>query len=239
MNNREKSLTGYLIGINLFHVLLCFGVMMLRKYEFYEALKLKWAALIVTVMLWYVFSYITALGSYMSKRSVAVGFALLSVLPISILTGISFGLGYINGAGWLKFFFIGSSVNYYFRPMAGLLRFLPASAYLYYAVCILAMAVLSMLGAFSGMEASRKKVRSRKVTSVKKKTAREVPRIDESEVEEARVVDETESRIAGKPRKLSTREKEKLIEDSDEELNAEIERLKKKLEENQSGRKDE
>ena len=28
MNNREKSLTGYLIGINLLHVVLCFAVMM-------------------------------------------------------------------------------------------------------------------------------------------------------------------------------------------------------------------
>lgn len=239
MNNREKSLTGYLIGINLLHVVLCFAVMMLRRYEFYEALRLKWAALILTVMLWYIFSYITALGSYMSKKSVAVGFALLSVLPITILTGISFGLSFIREAGWLKFFFIGSSVNYYFRPMAGLLRFLPASAYLFYAVCIAVMAVLSMLGALSGMEASRKKVRGRKVTSVKKKSGKEVPRIDENQVEEAAVVDDEAPRAAKAPRRLSAKDREKLIEESDEELNAEIERLRKKLEENQAKRKDE
>ena len=238
MNSREKSLTGYLIGINLLHVILCFAVMMLRRHEFYETMKLKWAALILTVMLWYIFSYIAALGSYMSRKGTAVGFALLSVLPIALLTAVSFALSFVPGGGWLKFFFIGSSVNYYFRPLSGLLRFLPSSAYLYYAVCIVLMAVLSMLGALSGMEASRKKIRIRRVASVKKTKGKSVPRIDESQVEEAAVVDGDEEGDSKASRRLSKEVKDRRIEESDEEINAEIERLRRKMEENHRNRED-
>lgn len=228
--NREKSLTGYLIGLNLLHVILCFAVMLLRRYGIYDKLHLKWAALAAVLLLWFVFSYITALGSYMSKRSRAVGFGLLAVLPAALLSGACFGLSFIAGGDWLKFFFIGSSVNYFFRPMAALLRFLPQSAYFFYLICVLILAVCSMAGALMGIEASTKKVRAKnrrnpkKVSSPKKHTEK----VDESSVSEAELVeDKTPRKKSSKKEHVASRPGE----DPDELVSAEIERLRKKLEE--------
>lgn len=228
--NREKSLTGYLIGLNLLHVIVCFAVMLLRRYGIYDKLHLKWAALAIVLLLWFVFSYITALGSYMTKRSRAVGFGLLAVLPAAILAGACFGLSFIEGGDWLKFFFIGSSVNYFFRPMAALLRFLPQSAYFFYVICILILAVCSALGALMGIEASTKKVRAKNRRNPKKVSApkKNAEKVDESSVSEAQLVEE---KTSGKKNPKKERVSSRPEEDRDELVNAEIERLRKKLEE--------
>lgn len=220
--NREKSLTGYLIGINLLHMVIAFAVMLLRRYSIYDRLHLKWIALAAVLLLWFVFSYITALGSYMSKKSKAVGFGVLAVLPSALLAGICFGLSFVGGGDWLKFFFIGSSVNFFFRPMAALLRFLPASAYFFYLISILVLMICSTAGAMLGVDASSKKVRVKNRKNAKKVSASKgaVKKVDESSVKEAKLVDGEKA--------LSAADVE---EESDESVNAEIERLRKKLEE--------
>ena len=232
--NREKSLTGYLIGINLVHIVLCFAVVLLRRYGVYEPLKLKWVALVAVVFLWYLFSYLAALGSYMSRKKTAVGFSLMAIMPVTILTAVCFALSFVPGGGWLKFFFIGSAVNFYFRPLAAVVRFLPDSAYIFYAVCIAVMIVTSLLGALSGMEASKKKIRSRKkVSGVRKEKDKKSSAVSEADVREAKVVDaekKPDGKEAPRRRKMTEKEREQLLEETNEELNAEIERLRKKME---------
>lgn len=229
---KEKTLTDFLFGINGLHIILCLVVMFLRKFKIFSAAYVDWGVLAATLVIWLVFANLAALGSRMLKGKNAFSYAFLSLTPIFLITAVSAVLGFFTaeaGSGWAKFFFIGSAVNFYFRPFSALLKYIDFSAYVYYLACMLMLFAVSLIGASLGISAGKKKIRNKKAKASKKQAPAQKQRKSAAVAEEKK-----ESGSERKPRtdakKLSD---EELANETDEDLQKEIERLKQKLKERQ------
>ncbi len=229
---KEKTLTDFLFGINGLHIILCLVVMFLRKFKIFSAAYVDWGVLAAALVIWLVFANLAALGSNMLKGKNAFAYAFLSLTPIFIITAVSAVMGFFAtevGSGWAKFFFIGSAVNFYFRPFSALLKYMDFSAYAYYLACMALLLVVSLIGASLGISAGKKKIRAKKTRAAKKQSPAKNQRRAEAVSKE-----KAQAKRAGKPRtdtkKLSD---EELANETDEDLQKEIERLRQKLKERQ------
>ncbi len=234
---KEKTLSEFLLGINGIHIILCLAVMLLRKYKIFGITYVDLGILVLTLLVWLVFAYLTALGLNMLKGKNAFTYSLLSVVPIFIITLVSAALGFFTSgstAGWAKFFFIGSTVNFFFRPFSALLEYISFSAYLYYLICIVLLVLVSLVGAGMGISSGKKKVRNKKTKSHTNKTS-EASRKEESSSrrvseKKAPKKESSSSELSEASKKMSD---EQLANETNEDLQKEIERLQKKLDERQ------
>lgn len=241
MVNKEKNLTGYLLGINILHVVVCFAVMLLRKYGLFGASYVRYIAFGITLFIWFLFAVITALGTKMPKVKYAFAYSILAILPILLIVVFCFGISMFEGLGWLKFFFVGSTVNFYFRPFVSLSSVLSMSAYLFYSVCILLLFIVGLLGCIVGINMDQKKDRSKKqkknekIKTAQKNSAKPSKANLEKMSEDAKLI-EDESAQDKKERKEKASKKAEVLGDNisaetDADLQKEIERLQRKLEE--------
>lgn len=241
MVNKEKSLTGYLLGINVAHIVICCIVMLLRRYELFTTSYVRYALLALTLIVWFVFAFLSALGSKMAKAKYAFLFSFLSVVPITLIVIACFILSLFEGMGWFKFFFIGSTVNFYFRPMVSIASVINMSAYLFYAVCIVLLFIVCFIGAAIGINTDKKKDRNKnhkkenKAKEPRKKKTKPTKTKLEAMSKEAELIDENPEKTKDKKKEISETKAEilgeNITEETDAELQAEIDRLKQKLEE--------
>ena len=241
------------------HVVVCVIVMFLRKYDLFNASYARYGALGVTLFAWFIFAILTALGTRMTKVKSALLYSFLAVVPIIIIVTLCFALSMFEGLDWLKFFFIGSTVNFYFRPFVTLFGYINISAYLFYGVCIVLLVLFSFAGGIIGINTDKKKDRSKKKKEQKKniksedsvkvkskKSVNPTKKNLEKMSEDARLIEDTSKEVemateavakgAVEQNDKQKVKKEKVLGEnisveSDKQLQEEIERLKKKLEE--------
>lgn len=248
MVNKEKSLTGYLLGINVAHIVICSVVMLLRRYELFTNTYVRYALLALTLIVWFVFAFLSSLGSKMTKAKYAFLFSFLSIVPITLIVIACFILSLFEGLGWFKFFFIGSTVNFYFRPMVSVSSVINMSAYLFYAVCIVLLFVACFIGAAIGINTDKKKDRNKnhkkenKASKPRKKNTKPTKNKLEAMSKEAELIEDNPEKA--KDKKEETTEikaeilGENITEETDADLQAEIDRLKQKLEERKKANAD-
>ena len=170
----KRSVIGYLVLINIMHLAACFGVYLLRRYGLFALPVVKGASFAVTVFLWFVFSAVAAAGMNVTRRGFAVWVPLMAVLPITAVGGVCAALAYFadNASfGWLKFFFLGSAVNFWFRPFTVLVFFaekLGNNPYILYGLIVLGLCFVSFVGASFGIASNMKKVRRRRLRRARK-----------------------------------------------------------------------
>ena len=170
----KRSVIGYLVLINVMHLAACFGVYLLRKNGSFGLPMVKGASFAAAVFIWFVFSTIAAAGMNVTRRSFAVWFPLIAVLPITTVGGVCAALAYFAdnaSLGWLKFFYLGSAVNFWFRPFSVLVFFaekLGNNPYILYGFIVLAVCFISFVGASFGIASNLKKVRRRRLRRAKK-----------------------------------------------------------------------
>ncbi len=245
MVNKEKSLTGYLLGINVAHIVICSIVMLLRKYELFTSSYVRYAILAVTLIVWFVFAYLSALGSKMTKAKYAFLFSFLSIMPITLIVIVCFILSLFEGLGWFKFFFVGSTVNFYFRPMVSVVSVINMSAYLFYAVCIVLLFIACFVGASIGINTDKKKDRNKnrkKENKPRKKNTKPTKTKLEAMSKEAELIEENPEKAKDKKEEIAETKAEilgeNITEETDADLQAEIDRLKQKLEERKKANAD-
>ena len=170
----KRSVIGYLVLINIMHLAACLGVYLLRRHGLFGLPMLRGVSFAVTVLIWFVFSAVAAAGMNVTRRGFAVWVPLMAVLPITAVSGICAALAYFtdNAAfGWLKFFYLGSAVNFWFRPLSVLVFFaekLGNNPYILYGFMILCLCFISFVGASFGIASNIKKVRRRRLRRAKK-----------------------------------------------------------------------
>ena len=162
---KQKSATGYLIGINVMQLILAGAILAVETFTTLRfSYTVKGIIFIVQSLIWLVFSFVAALGSNMAKKKHAFLFAFLAVLPILILFAICCINGHLTDvktATWPAFFFFGAPLIFFLKPAVFLAIFIPGSAYLVYGVNIFVMFLMSLVGCLMGVSANSKKQRDR------------------------------------------------------------------------------
>ncbi len=162
MAEKQKTLTSYLIGINVAQLVLALAVVLLKSLNAYSGYAVKGVVFVVMAIVWFAAALLASLGTNMLTVGRAFVYALLSVTPIIIVTAAAFLIGIFTpeGAnGWAAFFFIGGAVNFFLRCGSILALFLK-SAYVIYAVTIGVMFLASVFGCIVGIGANAKRIRS-------------------------------------------------------------------------------
>lgn len=169
-DNQKKTLTSYLIGVNVLQVVLSLVIVLLKSMNMYSGYLTKGVFFIIMVILWLLAGILASLGTNMLKISRAFIYSLLAIVPIVIIVGVSFVIGLLTpeGAnGWAAFFFIGGAVNFFLRTGNVLSLFLN-SAYLIYASTIGVMFLSSLFGCIIALNVNLKRSRSRRRSSANK-----------------------------------------------------------------------
>lgn len=185
--NNKKTITGYLFLINTAHLLVCLGVYLLRRFDMFDGAPAKGAVFLTALFIWFIFSAIASLGASLTKMSKGLLFSLLAVIPITLVTGITAALSYFadnSSFGWIKFFFLGSAVNFWFRPFSVMSYFgeaLMENVYIIYGIVIVGIVFVSFLGCAFGISVQAKKIRKKRTS---KKARKNIEKRKLSEVAE-------------------------------------------------------
>jgi len=167
----EKTLVSYAVVINLIQILLCLFVYILRLFDLTAFAPVQIVLLFLELLAWFICSIMFGLGMNVLKIRDALTYAIVAVLPITVLTAISALLGYLldSHGGWAGFFFIGSAVNFWMRPALALSHIINNSGYLLYGIHILILFLLNMIGVNFTISLNRSRNKKVKLTRTKKK----------------------------------------------------------------------
>lgn len=167
----EKTLVSYAVVINLIQILLCLFVYILRLFDLTAFAPVQIVLLFLELLAWFICSIMFGLGMNVLKMRDALTYAIVAVLPITVLTAISALLGYLldSHGGWAGFFFIGSAVNFWMRPALALSHIINDSGYLLYGIHILILFLLNMIGVNFTISLNRSRNKKVKLTRTKKK----------------------------------------------------------------------
>lgn len=167
---KEKTIISYAVWINMIHLILCFGCYFLKKFALFDASGVHVSVFAAELIIWFLGGMIYTLDAGKNDSKGGIKFALLSVLPILFVTLLGAVIAYSGQeapADWFGFFFVGSAINFWHTPAVLLSKFITENGYLLYAVNIIILSAVSMLGHFYG--ASLNKAASRRTRN--KKTA--------------------------------------------------------------------
>jgi hypothetical protein len=172
-----KSMTAYTALVNIIHIALCMVIYLTRLIGIYDSTAVRTLFFALEIILWFVFGIVYALGSDNTRQAYSLFYAFLAVLPIGILTLTCFlmsAYGDVTVSAWAKFFFVGSSVNFFNRPAAVLAAWTSLGAYVLYAVNIALMFLFSFCGAALGTRSEgsvRRRKKRKKIKSVRRRNA--------------------------------------------------------------------
>lgn len=167
----EKSLISYAVIANALQILLCLLVYVLHLFNLTTFTSVQIVLIFLELLLWFICSIMFGLGMNITKIKDAFVYGIVALLPIILLTAMSAGIGYFvkGGAGWAGFFFIGSAVNFWMRPAIVLSHVISNSAYLIYAIHLLVLFMICMIGVNFTISLNRSRNKKMKLTRGKPK----------------------------------------------------------------------
>lgn len=150
--NRENNYIKYAFGINAVQLVLCLGVYLLRKYALWENEIVQIAALLLQASLWVLISMAMILSGSVTHKNTVFSYAALSVMPIILLTLISFGMSFVEAiSSWTSFSFLGAAVMFWNKPAMLLCTLIPLeNVYYIYIVNYLLLLLCAFVGAMLG-----------------------------------------------------------------------------------------
>ncbi len=162
---KKSNLYSMGITLNLFQLLLCLGVMGVKMLDVLGDFYVRISVFALELLMWILISmYLFIKHDFVGTKK-AFGAAILSILPVLILTTGSALLGYlgdVSKADWLSFAFFGSSVSFYNKPAVILTDIIPiADGYLMFFANYAMMFISSFIGCLMG-SAMNKKIRKAK-----------------------------------------------------------------------------
>ena len=181
MEKSEKNIISYAVVVNIVHVIVCLLFYGVRLLGWSQQTVFQLIFFSIEILVWFIGSIMFGLGMKITKIKDGLIYALISLLPIFILTGIGAIIGFTSNpeaASWIEFFFIGSAINFWHRPAILLAKFLSNSAYLLFAVNIGVLFMVSLLGVNYAISANRMKNKKKKLK--KEKDSVQKPDVAES-----------------------------------------------------------
>ncbi len=165
MEKSEKNIISYAVIVNIIHIVLCLLFYSVRLLGWSQQTVMQLIFFSVEILIWFIAGIMYGLGMKITKIKDGLLFALISLLPILILTGAGAIIGFTSNpevANWAEFFFLGSAINFWHRPVILLTKFLSNSAYLLFAVNIGILFLVSSFGVNYAISANRMKNKRKK-----------------------------------------------------------------------------
>lgn len=160
---KESSLVGSAILANLTQIIFCFIIFFISRFVSYSNLAFQIGMLLIEIALWIILGFRYSMYDDIKEFSKTVKSVLLVLLPIIIITIIGYFIhfsGATQGKAWSQFFFFGSPLIFYNRPIILIGRLIKGNAYYLFIINYLLIFISYLMGglvAFSIKNGNRRK----------------------------------------------------------------------------------
>jgi hypothetical protein len=149
---KTKSDVDYALMLNCLHLSVCFLCYGLRKFGLFGYTVVQVSILIIDLLIWFFFGTACALAKNDHSSEGGLRFGFVSLSPVALLTFITFTSNLLikRGPKWILFSTLGSSINFYFKPLMLIGSFLRGNVYLIYLINIMLMLIVLIFSYFYG-----------------------------------------------------------------------------------------